>query len=161
MARKTRHDTTNNKPSSSPPSKEEETTATFRLYQGTLLAGYEDKIRNELMDLVHQIETETKTCATASQREDLGNVVASYAEAHANGDGDDDGGDEEARRPLLEEEKMADVLLSIRNKFRDTVDGQAGESGTAYAKLINWYSRELDKLAREKMKGKKEQKKRT
>ncbi|RDA95183.1 hypothetical protein CP533_1898 [Ophiocordyceps camponoti-saundersi (nom. inval.)] len=141
MARKKNTTPTKAEPSNiSPASSQEQETATYRLYQGQLLAEYEDKTRNALMDLVHQIETESGTSTKGSQKDDLANLIASYAEANA------------TKRELSDEEVMQ-LLRSVRDKFRETVEGEAGAKGTAYGKLLSWYGRELDKLA--KGKGKK------
>ncbi|RDA86824.1 hypothetical protein CP532_6396 [Ophiocordyceps camponoti-leonardi (nom. inval.)] len=159
MARKKQAENTNNASTSKDREEEENSgqeSSTYRLYQGTLLAGYEDRIRNELMDLVHQIEMEAGPVAEGEQREVLADLVASFVEAHATTtssreEDEDDGGDEEEAEPLLEEEKMERVLASVRAKVRETVDGQSGKKGTAYGKLINWYRRELEKISREKV----------
>ncbi|PFH61215.1 hypothetical protein XA68_17970 [Ophiocordyceps unilateralis] len=117
-----------------PEAKAEPESYPFLLFQGKLLEQYEDEIRNDLMELVDQIESEKEAQPTEEQKEKLAEVVTAYANAHA--------------QQGASSQDMAQLVAGMRKKIKETIDGREGQRGTPYGKMIVWYGRELDKVQR-------------
>lgn len=111
----------------------------FRLYQGSLLQEYQDETRHDLMEVVERIETEATTSPTDEQRGRLVEAIVALADAHA--------------QRGASAEDLTRLMAAVRKKMQEAIDGK-GQRGTPFGKLIVWYERELEKLRRKTLEGK-------